>query len=72
MKKLWLLLPLLLLTACDTGSDNNRFVLEGEYTVKGGSMSVKTFRDTYTGCEYLLAYNGVTAMPHTCNIDQPH
>jgi hypothetical protein len=58
--------------SCDLPtSDPHRFVREGNYTVEGESCSVRTMRDTYTGCEYLLSCNAITAMPHTCTMDQP-
>lgn len=59
--------------SCDTAtSDPHRFVIEGNYEADGEGCSLRTMRDKYTGCEYLIACNSITSMPHTCKVDDPN
>lgn len=67
-----LLIGVAMFVSCDLPtSDPRRFVREGNYQAEGESCSLRTIRDTYTGCEYLLSCNAITAMPHTCTMDLP-
>jgi hypothetical protein len=67
-----LLIGLAMFVSCDMPtSDPHRFVREGNYQADGESCTLRTIRDTYTGCEYIIACNSIAAMPHTCTMDEP-
>lgn len=63
-----------LFVSCDYQTPQpGRFVEEGVYTTgNANGCMLRTIRDKYTGCEYLMACNNITAMPHSCKVDDPN